>query len=259
MNALISEFFDEAITHMMPGLLVTFLFAHRFILRIFHAFNNSDFALCLFLLLAAWLIGLTLDVTTVTFTYVAVRVFKWLGWCTPEKKFSNCFRDHPPTVKRHIELGNRLAKNFVQDSSVRRQFLWRMHRQSFMVSAQQIMYRNLFCVFAATLVPCFLLPAACQPISPIHWHYWYGIVATIIFFAAWQWTRSPLALEKLPIPRPTTYQVTTKTGILVVKADEQTFAHEDQVLYFLENGNVVAAFGTTEVVGFIRTENVGVH
>ncbi len=227
MNAIISEFFDEAITHMLPGLVIIFLFGHQFIRQILLALNYSGFTFCLFLSLTAWLVGLTLDVASITAFFGSMSLLRQLHqkslqrtryhtfshWLdkqisrspfirkilkhrAPTNTICRSFPDQPPEIQRHLEQGERLAKS-IKDTDVRCQFLWRNYRQSFMLSAQKIMYRNLFLIFLPTSFPLFYpKPFASQPLSDIHWHWWCGLVATVTYFAAWQWTRSPLCLEE---------------------------------------------------------------
>ena len=58
---LLNEFFHEAISRVIPGLVVLVLYADRYLVNAFNAFNHSSVIFGLTTLVAAWLIGLTLD------------------------------------------------------------------------------------------------------------------------------------------------------------------------------------------------------
>ena len=58
---LLNEFFHEAISRVIPGVVVLVLYADRELVNAFNAFNHSSVIFGLTTLVAAWLIGLTLD------------------------------------------------------------------------------------------------------------------------------------------------------------------------------------------------------
>jgi len=58
---LLNEFFHEGISRVIPGVVVLVLYADRDLVNAFNAFNHSSVIFGLTTLVAAWLIGLTLD------------------------------------------------------------------------------------------------------------------------------------------------------------------------------------------------------
>lgn len=64
---LLTNFFHEGISRVVPGLVVLALYAHKQITAAFTIFHDSSIASGLSILIAAWLIGLTLDIVASIF------------------------------------------------------------------------------------------------------------------------------------------------------------------------------------------------
>jgi len=199
MNTLISEFFDEGIKYIIPGLVAIFLFAHQFIRETFHIFNNSLIALCFLVLPAAWLIGLTVDIAATTIIGFPLRLQKHTSKTPPQNTILGWFF---PPKQRQAELTmqdvNDFTNNWVKDPKVRQQVLYFTHRQWLKGCAEKVMYRSLFLIFSATCFPKFYpKPFTAPTLSCIHWTFFFGFVPAIIYLLAWLWCAFPLHTNRL--------------------------------------------------------------
>jgi hypothetical protein len=52
------------------------------------------------------------------------------------------------------------------------------------------------------------------------------------------------------------YKVTTKSGVVRVKADNVSVGEDGKIIYFWENGKIIAGFNVAEIVGFVQAENI---
>ena len=231
MNELMSEFFDEVIAHIIPGLFAIFLFAHQLLNPILLSLNNNAFVFCFLLVLVAWAVGTTLDVVSIFIIHRVSLVFQCLfGWPTLKNKVEAHFPDEPKEMTKNINVARRLVDRIYPNEELRSRFFWHRCRQGFLESAKKLMFRNLMLIFCITTVPrfweislvfspalynswpgiCSLYPQPfpCNGCKVIEWQWWYGFLGAFICLAAYWWHGHPVFSED----RPADYENTPPPG-----------------------------------------------
>jgi hypothetical protein len=70
---LLTNFFHEAISRVVPGLVFLALYEHKHLIAAFKAFGDSSIIFGLSILVAAWVVGLTIDIVS----YIPVALIEW--------------------------------------------------------------------------------------------------------------------------------------------------------------------------------------
>ena len=189
MNDIISEFFYDGISRIIPGLVVIFLFAHQWAGKVLSTFHDSSIILYFIILLSAWLIGVAVEVIPVV---IILLPLKWLAphcnWASD--LLHRLLPANPLAFSQSIEKINEFQTK-IEGKELRQRWWWYGHRQIYKAFAEKVMFRSLFLIFLAACIPKFYP----EPFSCITWRWYYGPLGFIIFLGAWCWSRSPLPKE----------------------------------------------------------------
>jgi hypothetical protein len=186
MNDLISEFFYDGISRIIPGLVVIFLFAHRLLEKALTTLHDSSIILYVFIFLAAWLIGVTVEMIPVLFLLLLKGLSPHCTWAKGLLHW--LLPSDPAAFSQSIQRINEFQKEKIAGLEIKQRWWWYAHRQIYKSFAEKIMFRSLFLIFLVTCFPKFY-PA---PLCSIHWHWYYGCAFCLIFLGAWSWFFCPM-------------------------------------------------------------------
>jgi len=156
---LASQFFHEAISRIIPGLVILALYGHSFVSKAVTVFHESSILPGMGILVAAWLIGVVVDnFGFVPFAYLLERL-------SFNKTFGNVF-------KKLLKVEQTPDVETPNDEE-------RMHIQKF--DAEKTMYRTLWMLFFFTLV----VPPSFS--AEYKWRCWYGVFGFVALYSAWVW------------------------------------------------------------------------
>ena len=224
---LLSEFFRDAISRVVPGLVAIFILGQQFTATMPAKFNDSPTIFAFVIVVAAWLIGVMIDFLPVAVLGVAMRKLassnslkagKFTRFLSRkameyhEKNLPVTPRTHEEVLATALRTASRI-KDQSQDAANR--ILWDSHRQIQKHDAEKIMFRSLFLIFLLAFIssgyqlpdsildflsrlPRFVLDLASllptpQPVLG-HYSKFYYCLICVLFFLAWYWC-------KLTVPR----------------------------------------------------------
>jgi hypothetical protein len=103
---LITEFFHEVLSHVMPGCVFLSLYFYTYLMRASALLNNSSTLLCFSILISAWLIGITIDMSV----YVTMMFFLRLLKCPIYRKTIHEFREHWNSFKKDRPIDQQFSQ-----------------------------------------------------------------------------------------------------------------------------------------------------
>lgn len=181
---LISEFFHEGISHIIPGLVIITLYWHSEAENIFHKHGHLFSSPLIFIacvLVIAWLIGLMVDAIIFVTTRVFLKIFlRDFNGCKHEKWLLSFLLNQN---KNSTHNSNKADKHEMVE----------MRRQESFISATIMMSRCLWFVFLFSL---FRVP---QLLPDFDWNRYHSFGCFSAFLILWVWFKfsiNPDTLKK---------------------------------------------------------------
>jgi hypothetical protein len=176
MNDLVSEFFIDIITRIIPGFVVLALYPDKLFHTVFLKFQNTPLLLIPGLIGAAWVIGFAIEQATYLLGAYPVRILL------------------PKTSKvRKSLIGDRELVSTTENEDFK---FWRRHR------LKQAGERIFFRVACAISVLTWICPPSLSLLQDDRWPKWHEIIpiysalGMLVFGAAWLWVVIPPADSK---------------------------------------------------------------
>jgi hypothetical protein len=166
MDALISNFFYDVICRLIPGIVVIWLYGGEIFIRASTMLRGSSISLTVFIMLIAWVIGVTLDTITFAPFYYFPKI-RQAFFPTEQQREMDAQFTKMLSGKEETD-----AQNFLRLQLVRLQ-------------AEIVLFRVMMFISAFAIV----LPPTILSDDKMISHL-YGVIGTFVFFICWWFGRN---------------------------------------------------------------------